>query len=174
MIVRLITALVTIWLTALTVAAFAQAQQLPGRDPDAPIEIEADTLEVRQEQQLAVFTGNVVAVQGGMTLKTDEMQVRYRQDGESSGASVGGAISRLEAIGNVIITTAKEKATGKRGIYNVDPGIIDLEGGVVLSNADGELQGQSLRMNLRTGISVINGGVKSRVKGVFTPQKKSN
>lgn len=155
-------------------AASAQAQQIPGRDADAPIEIEADKLEVRQEQQLAIFSGNVVAVQGGMTLKTDQMQVTYRQDGESSGASVGGAISRLEAIGNVIITTAKERATGRRGVYDVDSGIIDLEGGVVLSNKDGELTGQSLRMNLGTGVSVIDGGVKSRVKGIFTPQKKSN
>lgn len=161
-------------LMALVIAASAQAQQIPGRDSDAPIEIEADKLEVRQEQQLAVFTGNVVAVQGGMTLKTDEMKVTYRQEGESSGGNVGGAISQLEAIGNVIITTAKEKATGKRGIYNVDAGAIDLEGGVILSNKDGELQGQSLRMDLNTGISVIDGGAKSRVKGIFTPQRKSN
>lgn len=159
---------------AMLACTVVHAQQLPGRDADAPIEIEADKLEVRQEQQLAIFSGNVVAVQGGMTLKTDQMQVTYRQEGESTGANVGGAISKLEAIGNVVITTAKEKATGKRGIYNVDPGVIDLEGGVVLSNKDGKLEGQSLRMNLRTGVSVIDGGVQSRVKGIFTPQKKSN
>lgn len=170
---RLITALFLV-LTIAGAGLSASAQQIPGRDADAPIEIEADKLEVRQEQQLAIFSGNVVAVQGGMTLKTDEMQVTYRQEGESAGASVGGAISKLEAIGNVVITTAKEKATGKRGVYNVDPGIIDLEGGVVLSNKDGQLKGQKLRMNLRTGVSVIDGGVQSRVKGIFIPQKKSN
>lgn len=170
---RLLTAFAMTLVITLSGAA-AQAQQLPGRDADAPIEIEADKLEVRQEQQLAIFSGNVVAVQGGMTLKTDEMRVTYRQEGESAGANVGGAISRLEAIGNVVITTAKEKATGKRGVYDVDPGIIDLEGGVVLSNKDGQLTGQSLRMNVRSGVSVIDGGVRSRVKGVFTPQKQGN
>jgi len=151
----------------------ATAQQSPARDSAAPIEIEADKLEVRQDQQLAIFTGNVVAVQSGMTLKTDHMRVSYRQNGESSGASVGGAISRLEAVGNVIITTAKEKATGRRGVYNVDAAVIDLEGDVVLTNKDGQLTGQALRMNINTGVTTLDGGVRSRVKGIFTP-KKSN
>ncbi|WP_417517544.1 LptA/OstA family protein [Minwuia sp.] len=151
------------------------AQQVPGRDPDAPIEIEADNLEVRQEQQLAIFTGNVDAVQGGMTLRTDELRVTYRQDGKGGGADVGGAISRLEAIGSVVIITAKERATGRRGLYNVDAGTMQLEGGVQLFRDENVLTGQTLVMNLNSGVTTLDAGQRGRVKGIFRPDKsKSN
>lgn len=156
----------------LFLATAVAAQQPPGSDPDAPIEIEADKLEVRQDQQLAIFTGNVVAVQGGMTLKTNEMRVTYRQNDKSGGASVGGAISRLEAIGAVVINTDRETATGERGVYDVDGRVIDLQGNVQLSNKDGRLTGQALRMNLATGVSELTS--TGRVRGVFTPQNQGN
>lgn len=147
----------------------AAAQQLIQRDPDAPIEIEADNLEVRRDQQIAIFTGNVDAVQGKMTLKTDELRVNYRE-GDSGGADVGGAISRLEAVGNVEVITARERATGRRGVYNVDAGTIRLEGGVQLFRDDNVLTGQTLVMDLNTGVSTLDADQGGRVKGIFRPE----
>lgn len=149
------------------------AQQLIQRDPDAPIEIEADNLEVHRDQQLAVFTGNVDAVQGDMTLKTDELRVSYRE-GKSGGADVGGAISKLEAVGNVVVQTKKERATGRRGVYDVDAGKIRLEGGVQLYREDNVLSGQSLEMDLNTGVSTLDAQQGGRVRGVFRPEGKTN
>ncbi|WP_416898765.1 MAG: LptA/OstA family protein [Minwuia sp.] len=152
----------------------ALAQDL-GRDPDAPIEIEADNLEVRQDDNLAIFTGNVDAVQGRMTLTTDELRVTYRTDGKGGGgADVGGAISKLEAVGNVVINTAAERATGRRGVYDVDAGIMRLEGGVQLFRDDNVLTGQTLVMNLNSGVSTLDAGNTGRVKGVFRPEQKTN
>ncbi|MBT4042006.1 MAG: LPS ABC transporter substrate-binding protein LptA, partial [Rhodospirillaceae bacterium] len=43
----------------------ALGQNQPGsQNSDQPIDIDADDLEVRQDQNLAIFSGNVVAVQG--------------------------------------------------------------------------------------------------------------
>lgn len=159
---------------ALLLFATPVVAQTPGVDSGAPIEIEADKLEVRQDKQLAIFTGNVVAIQGGMTLKTNEMRVTYRQDGKSGGAGVGGAISRLEALGAVVINTDKETATGERGVYDVDGRVIDLQGNVQLSNKDGRLTGQALRMDLASGVTTLAAPSSGRVRGVFTPQKQSN
>ena len=44
-------------------------------DRSAPIEITAEALEVRQADQLAVFTGDVIAGQGTLRLTADEMDV---------------------------------------------------------------------------------------------------
>lgn len=151
----------------------AGAQQALGGDPDAPIEIQADNLEVYRDRQLAVFIGNVDAQQGRMNLKTDELRVSYREGGtDGDGAAVGGRISRLEAHGNVRVSTEKESATGDRGVYDIDSATIVLEGGVRLFQNRNVLAGQRLVMNLETGVTRLDGAPGTgRVKGIFQPQR---
>src|SRR3954470_10684609 len=43
----------------------------------APIEVTSDSLEVQQQQNRAVFTGHVVAIQGDVRLTSDKMTVFY-------------------------------------------------------------------------------------------------
>ena len=47
---------------------------------DKPIQIESDKLEVRQEENLAIFTGNVSVVQGPTLLKAGLLKVYYIKD----------------------------------------------------------------------------------------------
>ncbi|MDF1722340.1 MAG: lipopolysaccharide transport periplasmic protein LptA [Minwuia sp.] len=153
----------------------ADAQGALAGDPDAPIEIQADNLEVFRDQQVAVFIGNVDAQQGRMNLRTDQLRVTYREgdDGKGEGAAVGGRISKLEAVGNVQVSTEKERATGERGVYDIDSATIVLEGGVRLFQDRNVLTGQRLVMNLETGITRLDGaaGAGGRVKGIFQPQR---
>ncbi len=46
-------------------------------DPNAPMEIEADTLDVHDASKRAVFNGNVWAQQGGMVIRTEELAAIY-------------------------------------------------------------------------------------------------
>lgn len=153
----------------------AAQQDLLQRDPDAPIEIQADNLEVQRDQQVAIFTGNVEAKQSSMTLLTDQLRVSYREGGGGSdGASISGRISKLEAIGNVEVTTEKERATGARGVYDIDANTIELLGGVKLYRERNVLTGNRLVMNLQSGVSRLDseaGG--GRVKGIFIPDKSN-
>ena len=50
-------------------AAPALAQQGVKLDSSQPIEVVSDTLEVLQEQQKAIFSGNVIATQGNINMK---------------------------------------------------------------------------------------------------------
>ena len=115
---------------ALAVAATAdpaRAEAGVGYDTSLPIEITADSLEVRQEAQIAVFSGNVDAVQGDLNLRADQLIVHYRTNSENQNS-----ISLIEANGNVFLSSPTEMAEGEKGIYNVDADTIELIGSVVL------------------------------------------
>ena len=53
---------------------------------DKPVNIKADQLEMHNEDQKAIFTGNVVAVQGDSVLTSDELTVLYEAATPANGA----------------------------------------------------------------------------------------
>lgn len=156
------------------------AQELLQRNYDTslPIEITADSLEVQQEQQIAVFRGNVDAVQGEINLKADELTVHYR-----TGKSDANAVERIVADGNVRLISPTETARGEHGVYDVDADTVELTGSVVLTRGENVLTGSRLELNLATGMSRILGGAaagvadgsgeQERVRAVFTPEREA-
>ena len=61
-----------------------RAQAGKGYDTSLPIEITADSLEVQQDEELAIFTGNVDAIQGDLNLRADKLVVYYRANAKES------------------------------------------------------------------------------------------
>jgi len=170
--------IVLILFISLVAAASALAQEsgFLGRmgepiDTTAPIEISADALEVLQADQVAIFSGNVDALQGDLRLQASELRVHY-----SSGEGTGGEISRLDASGDVHVSSAGETARGDSAIYNVLDEQVTMEGNVVLTQGGNIIQGDRLTIDLTNGRSRIEGGASvvtedngdGRVRGVFT------
>ena len=56
-----------------------------------------DRLVLEQNQQMATFTGNVDAVQGETTLRTDKLRVFYASDEERQASGNQQSVKRLEA-----------------------------------------------------------------------------
>lgn len=163
-------------LAGLLVAALPAMAQQQGpfggfkHDRSAPIEITSDALEVRQAQNLAIFSGEVVAGQGTLRLTADRVEVSYDEQAEG-GDSETGAIRNLLAEGNVFISNGSETAQGSKARYDVESGMITMTGDVVLTQGQNVISGQQLTINLNEG----QGKVEGRVKSIFTPQKaKSN
>lgn len=172
-------------------AAFGAGAQigLGGKqDSDQPIEIASDTLEVQQDKQLAIFRGKVDAIQGNTRLRSDELFVYYRdrqQQPNAAGqtrpapppratpATAGGpdasAITRIEAKGNVFVSTPKERAQGNFGVYDVDKKTITLTGDVLLTSDQSTVRCQRAVMYQDTGRSTCDPVVGGRVRGVFIP-----
>ncbi len=130
-------------LAALTIAAPAVAQgpaAAPGPFPgiaqdqnkDQPVQIEAATLEVRDKNKTATFSGNVQVVQGDTTMKCQSLVVFYGQEVGLVGNSTPVAttkstpgmpqgaqnIRRIEARGGVTVITKDQNASGDLGIYD--------------------------------------------------------
>ena len=148
-------------------------------DSSLPIEITADRLEVLRNEQIATFTGNVDAVQGDMVLSADLLRVFYG-DGAAGAAGPAGAnsIRRIEAEGNVFLSSPRETAQGDAGVYDVASNQLIMEGEVVLTQDDDVIRGQRLEVDLASGRSQVFAAVPSteggttpqRVRALFTPE----
>ena len=150
-------------------AGAAQEAEDGASEAGQAIEITADTLEVRQSENVAIFEGSVHAVQGELVLNADILTVRYR---ETEGGQGNLGVSRIDAEGNVVITSPGETAQGQRGVYNVEQGRIDLAGGVILHQGNNIVEGEALTMNLETGVSRVSGAGSARVHGLFVPEEE--
>lgn len=155
-------------LCLLSGTALAQEDAATGRNE--PIEITADRLDVDQGTQLAVFRGDVDAVQGDMVLHADVLRVAYGGEG-GDGA---GSIRRIEAEGSVVLSSPTESAEGERGTYDVVAGLVTLEGGVSLLRGDNVIRGSRLEYEVDTGRARVFAdgvdGAQGRVRALFTPE----
>ena len=154
---------------------------------DQPIRINANSLEVRDQEKQAVFSGNVVVQQGDTTLRCRELIVYY--DGKKTGDAKGGtakggeavsaealaagspisssAIRRLEIIGSVVVTTKEQTATGDKGVFETASNTITLVGSpVVLTSGPNVIRGKQLTVDLASGLSRFDGG---RIESLIVP-----
>ncbi len=135
-------------------------------DRTAPIEITSDALEVHQAENLAIFSGAVVAGQGTLRLTADRLDVYYTQQ-EGTEDPGTGDIRNMQAHGNVFISNGTETAQGEQAEYDVAAGTITMTGSVVLTQGQNVISGQRLVIHVDEG----QGRMEGRVKSIFSPQK---
>ena len=131
-----------------------------------PIEITADSLEIEEERGIAIFLGNVRALQGNFLLSANRVAVAYAEEG--AGVS---AVTTIDAHENVFFSTPNETAQGDSGFYDVENGIFTLTGSVVLTRGETVIRGSRLVLDLNTGLSRLEGSTEGngRVRGLFVP-----
>jgi len=144
-------------------------------DSESPVEITADSMEWLNDERIAIARGNADAVQGRYTLSA-QVLTAYMAEDSSEGSDTVSRIRRIEAEGNVVLSTPKETAHGRTGTYDVERKVAILEGSVVLTQGDNVFHGQKLTMDLTTGRSRLEGsmpadpsGNSGRVRAIFRP-----
>jgi lipopolysaccharide export system protein LptA len=170
----------------------------PGQfeNKDAPVQIEAATLEVHDKSKTATFSGNVQVVQGDTTMRCRSLVVFYGQEagiGESTGeatasagkSSSGGTkgaqnIRRIEARGGVTVLTKDQSASGDLGIYDLKTKTITLSGNVVVSQGQNVIHGERVVVDTETGNARVestgsgagaNAAGGGRVRALIQPGK---
>jgi len=116
--------------SVLATAAAAQSENPAADNPagregtSLPIAIDAESgIEWLPQDQVVTARGNVHAVRGEMDVRADVLRAFYRELPEG-----GTDIWRIDAEGNVIITTPGEQAFADTGTYDFDKGLLTLQG----------------------------------------------
>jgi lipopolysaccharide export system protein LptA len=165
------TAVLAVCLTAAALPVAAQG--LRKHDTNAPVDVDADRVEWRNADRQATFTGNVVAKQGDLTMTSASMRVATKPLGDKV------KITRLDALGNVTLTSPDERATSRSAIYDVEAKLITMVDNVVLYQGQSVLKGQRLVVNLTSGQSSLDpgaapGGGRGRVSGRFVVEDRKD
>jgi len=168
-----------------------------------PIDIESDVLVVHDKQKYATFKGNVKAVQGTTTLRAKELNVHYvggdnlatgakKEGGEQTAPATkvadaqggGGAaakkdtqITKIEAKGEVVITSEDDQTTTSDwAIYDLPAQQVTVGGNVVLTQGKNVLKGDRLVIDLTTGESRFentgNPATGGRIRALFMPKQE--
>jgi lipopolysaccharide export system protein LptA len=110
-----------------------------------PVEITSlGGLEVRDQEQVAIASGDARATRGNVTVLADRLVARYRRKADPAGAGPvapakgsedptnpengGKEVYRLEAHGHVRILTETDEAVGDDAIYDIDQAVLILTG----------------------------------------------
>ena len=149
---------------------------------DKPIKITSATLEVRDKDKMATFSGDVHLVQGDTTLRSKTLVVFYDEEAPAKPGTPPAAgqaspqqsqqIKRVEAKGNVIVVQKDQTATGESGIFDMKANTVTLVGNVVISQGPNVVKGDTLTVDMTTGVSRMACGKaqeKCRVTGLFQP-----
>ncbi len=140
-----------------------------------PIHIEADRMVSKQQQNAVIFTGNVAASQGDLTIHSDEMTVFHDKSQAAPGApeQKGGSqkIKKLHAVGNVEIIQEGLVATGNEMEFFSDKRKVIIIGNTKVWQNNNLVTGERIELDLNTDTTIIEPSKKDggRVKAFFYP-----
>ena len=111
-----------------------------------------DKLEYRSKEKIAEVIGDATVVEGDKKVRADKFIAYLKDYGGKS------RLHKVDAVGNVVITTPTEIAKGERADYNAETEIATLSGKVKLTRGANQLNGERAEVNMKTGVSKLLAG----------------
>lgn len=135
-------------------------------DKNAPVVVDADSLDSFQKQGLAIFKGNVIARQNNSVQYADKMEV-YTD-------SKTDRVERVVSTGNIrIITRDCRMGTAERAEYYDAEQRVVLIGNARVWRDDNVVTGERITIFLAEDRSVVEAGKEGgRVRGIFYPKRE--
>jgi lipopolysaccharide export system protein LptA len=143
-----------------------------------PITITSDSLEYEYKDGIVVYRGDVIAIQGEVKVRSNELRitlVRTDEKKPAAGAAseIGSAdTSKLQSVvasGNVRIDQGARWAVGGKATFEQTNQTLVLTENPVLHDGPNEVAGDRVIVYLDRDTAVVEGGRNKRVKGFFVP-----
>src|SRR6185436_17437492 len=142
-------------LLAVAPALSQSGSSIKNHNANAPVDVASERIEVQDRANRAIFSGNVVATQGNLSLNSARLTVVYANSGNNT------QIQRLEASGGVTLRSPTETARGQFAIYDLGRRLVTMIGGVTLDQGQNHVQGGRLVLDLDSHRAVMDGGAQT-------------
>lgn len=156
-----------IWLMIVPAFVLAQGTQVTfgavRQDPNAPIEVTSQTLEVDQDSGAAVFAGDVVVVQGDMRLAAARVEVLYSDTDDT--------VTSVVATGGVTLVSQQDQAESDRANYDVAGGVLVMTGNALLTQGRNVISSEKMTIQVDRGTAQLSGRVRTVLRPKETPRK---
>lgn len=136
--------------------SFGSSLRLDG----SALEVTADSLEVDQTTGASVFSGNVLAVQGGMRISAQHLRLDYAPGATTDTRRIG----TLTATGDVAMVTETEAIQSQSAVYSLSEQWLEMTGDVVLVQGPNLLSGERFVADLRAGTGRMIGRVRTIIQ----------
>ncbi len=122
-------------------------------DSSAPIDFDAQSIELDDRANRAILSGGVKITQANLTLNAARVTVSY------SGQIIDGspAATRFDASGGVTVTRPDQSARAQYGVYDINRRVITMLGNVSLTQGGNTVSGGRLTLDLDSGRASIDG-----------------
>ena len=147
---------------------FTPVMAAPEMDHDAgqPIHVTSQHLEANDAEGFFVFTGEVQAQQGEVTIYAQRLTVYYTDSEKKQ-------VDRVVAEKDVRIVQLNRVATGQKAIFWQKDGRVELTGDPRVVQGENVVEGEKIIVYLNDSRSIVEGGDQGRVKAVFVPGESS-
>jgi lipopolysaccharide export system protein LptA len=135
-----------------------------GGESRAPITISADTLDVSRKDRVAIYEGNVNAVDKGRGFSIQANRIEFHFDEKMED------IDRATAMGNVRISFGERRGTGERAEYFPREERAILQGHPKVWQDNDVVSGCKITLLLKEDRSRVDGCDGERVNAVFYPR----
>ena len=154
--------------TVLLAALLPFSAQAKSTDRNAPMDVEADRTDAMLgDDSDSTLSGNVRITQGSLDVSADKAVI-HRKAGDIDQVVLTGSPAVLKQLSD---TGEPMNARASKIVYTLSSDLIVLTGGVVIEQPRGNMRGETIKYDLKTG-RLDGGGDGKRVQMRIMPKTK--
>lgn len=136
------------------------------QDKNQPISVTSDRMVSSQKENKIFFFGNVVAVRGDLTIRSEELEVYNGKEGKGT--------EKITARGKVVIDSKTRHATGEEAVYYDLTQRIILTGNPKAWEDSNEITGDEMIFLIEEDKFIVKGGEDKgrQINLIFHPKEK--
>lgn len=154
----------TLMLALLPLTIFAATE-----DKNQPIQVEADKLEIRDKDNISIYSGNVRLAQGSLLIRSDRLVIHFNDEKELVLMEMMGkpaTFRQLDDEQNELLGEADKLE------YHELESLLILQGNAHFSNGSDTIESSSIRINTETNlIEAASPEPDKRVRMTIQPKK---
>ena len=136
----------------------------PGSSKQNPILITSDRMEVDRQKNMLIYQGQVVAIQGDMTMRSDKLTTYFDPDLQQ--------IKEAIAEGKLVqVTQGDRVATGTKAVFDGVTQTMTMTGNPMMRQGNSQVSGEKIIYFMTEDRIIVESGKDQRVVGTIFPEE---
>ncbi len=139
-------------------------------DKDQPIQVEADKLEIRDDDNISIYSGNVRLVQGSMLIKSNRLTIHFNEDKDLVLMEMTGSPATFRQLDD---ENREMLGQADKLDYHEIESLLVLQGNARFDNNGDTIESSMIRINTENDhIEAVSPEPDERVRVVIQPKTK--